>query len=197
MSSSFSPVLTHPVEDSEHWLPAGELLAHLDVQPAMSVAEIGAGIAYYAIPIARRTGPKGPVFAIEWRPWLLDELHARLVAPQTPRNIRFVEGRAADTHLPAASCDIILFADIWHELEHPDLALAEARRVLRPNGRLAILNWRPDVSCPPGPPVEHRVSMQKTICAVELKQWSLLEAINLQHDGYLVLFEPTDESVQS
>lgn len=197
MSSSLSPVLTHPVDDSEHWLPAAELLAHLDIRPGMTVAEIGAGIAYYAIPLARQTGSTGVVFAIEWRPWLLDELHNRLAAPQAPANIQFVLGRAGDTQLPPASCDLVLLADIWHELEHPDYALLEARRILRPNGRLAILNWRPDVASPPGPPVEHRVSMQKTICAVEMKQWSLLEAVNLEHDGYLLLFEMTDESVQS
>lgn len=196
MSSSFSTVLM-PTLDREHWLPSADLLADLDIHPGMTVAEIGAGVAYYAIPIARQTGPDGSVFAVEWRPWLLEDLHARLAGPDAPPNVEFVHGRAADTQLPSASCDLVLLADIWHELEHHDLVLSEARRILRPNGRLAILNWRPDVASPPGPPIEHRVPMQKTICDFEMRSWSLTKAANLLHDGYLLVFEMTDESVQS
>ena len=168
MSSSLSPFV-HEIGDSEHWLSPAEVLNWIDVHPGMKIGEIGAGIAFYTLPLAERAGPAGGVFAVEWRPWLMDELRHRLDRPDTPRNVTLVEGRPAETNLAAASCDLVIFADIWHEVEHRDAALDEARRILRPEGRLAILDWRPDALCPPGPPIEHRVSTRSAVCDVEMK----------------------------
>jgi len=196
MSSSLS-TFARDIFDSEHWLSPGELLAELDLLPGMSVGEIGAGIGFYTVPISRRVGPAGRVFAVEWRPWLIDEVRARLNGPNAPDNIGLVVGRPADTHLPAASCDLVIFADIWHEIENRSGALDEARRILRPEGRVAILNWRPDALFPPGPPIEHRISLRSTLCTVEMKSWSLVKAHTIGPDGYLLVVETADESVQS
>jgi len=196
MSSSMS-TFAQEIGDSEHWLfPAG-LLAELDICPGIAVGEIGAGKAFYTLPIARRVGPAGRVFAVEWRPWVIDELRARLVGPFASNFIELVVGRPAHTHLAAASCDLVILADIWHEIQDRDATLNEARYVLRPQGRLAILNWRPDALCPPGPPLEHRVSMRNTLCTVERKSWTLVKSATIGLDGYLLVFEMTDESVQS
>ena len=196
MSSSHS-AFAHVVGDSEHWLSPGELVAELDVRPGVRAGEIGAGNAFYTLPLARRAGPAGRVFAVEWRAWVIDELRARLTGPAAPDNIDLVVGRPANTHLATACCDLVIFADIWHEIDDRDAALDEARRILRPEGRLAILNWRPDALCPPGPPIEHRVSMRSTLCTVERKSWTLVKAGPTGVDGYLLVLETTDESVQS
>ncbi len=127
----------------------------------------------------------------------MDELRARLAGATGLDNVDLVVGRPADTHLAAASCDLVMLADIWHELENRDAVLDESRRILRPEGRLAILNWRPDGLCPPGPPLEHRVSMRSTVCTVEMKSWSLAKVGTIGADGYLLVLEMTDESVQS
>lgn len=192
-SSKFAP----ETWDSEHWLSPAALLAELDVCPGMTVGEIGAGIAFYTLPIGRRVWPAGRVFAVEWRPWRIDHLRTRLSGSGAPDNVGLVMGRPADTHLAGACCDLVIFADIWHELDNRGAALDEARRILRPEGRLAILNWRPDALCPPGPPLEHRASMRATLCAVEMKSWTLVKADLTGHDGYLLVVETADESVQS
>lgn len=196
MSSSLS-TFAREIGDSEHWLSPAVFLTELDIRPGITVGEIGAGRAFYTLGIGRRVGPFGRVFAVEWRPWLIDEFRARLTCPITSNNIDPVVGRPADTHLATASCDLVIFADIWHEIEDHEAALDEARRVLRPEGRLAILNWRPDALCPPGPPIEHRVSMRSTLCTVERKSWTLVKAATIGSDGYLLVLETTDESVQS
>jgi len=196
MSSSLT-TLAQGIGDSGHWLSPAELLTELDVRAGMTVGEIGAGVAFYTLPIGFRVGPAGRVFAVEWRPRVIDTIRARLSGPSAPDNVELVVGRAADTHLAAASCDLVIFADIWHELKNCDAALDETRRILRPGGRLAILNWRPDALSPSGPPLEHRVPMRSTVCTVEMKSWALVKAGNVGLDGYLLVVEIADESVQS
>ena len=196
MSSSLS-TSAKEIRDSEHWLSPAGLLTELDVRPGVTVVEIGAGKAFYTFPIGRRVGPVGRVFAVEWRPWMIDKLRARLTEPIALDNIDLVVGRPAHTHLATASCDLVIFADTWHKIEDSDAALDEARRILRPEGRLAIFNWRPDALCSTGPPIEHRISMRNTLCTVERKSWTLVKAGTIGSDGYLLVFETTDESVQS
>ncbi len=195
--SSSSSTFAREIVASEHWLPPAALLAELHVRPGLTVAEIGSGIAFYTLKIGRRVGPFGKVFAVEWRPGVIDDLRARLTCPITSNNIEAVAGHPADTHLTAASCDLVILADIWHEIEDRDAALDEARRILRPEGRLAIFDWRPDALCPPGPSLEHRVSMRSTLCSAERKSWTLVAAATIGADGYLLVLETTDESVQS
>jgi ubiquinone/menaquinone biosynthesis C-methylase UbiE len=196
MSSSLS-TFAREIGDSGHWLSPAALLAELNVHPGITVVEIGAGKAFYTLGIGRRVGPFGRVFAVEWRPGVSEELRARLTCPITSNNVDAVQGSPSDTHLATASCNLVIFADIWHEIEDRDAALDEARRILRPEGRLAILDWRPDARYPPGPPLEHRVSMRSTLCSVERKSWTLVKAATIGSDGYLLVLETTDESVQS
>lgn len=196
MGSSLS-TFAQEIGDSAHWLSPDELMAELDVRAGMTVGEIGAGIAFYTVPLSRRVGPDGRVFAVEWRPWLIDELRAHLSGPDAPGNVDLIASRPAHTQLPTEAFDLVIFPYIWHELEDPGADLDETRRILRPQGRLAILNWRPEALCPPGPPIEHRVSMRSTVCTVEMKSWSLIHTATIGADGYLLVFETADESVQS
>lgn len=194
--SSPSVAFTHETGGSEHWLSPAKLIAELEVRAGMTVAEIGPGAGYYTLPLAREAGTAGFVYAVEWRTWLLDELRARLRAPEAPKNIRVIAGRPAATHLDPGSCDMAILAGIWHELENRHAALDEARRILKPEGRLALLDWAPGGLCPPGPPNEHRIPMQTALGAVERESWSLIHRYTCE-DGYLLVFEMADESLQS
>ena len=59
---------------------------------------------------------------------------------------RFVVGDLTRTGLPAASADAAVSVDAFHFAADPAAAAVEARRVLRPGGRLALTNWQPKVA---------------------------------------------------
>lgn len=55
--------------------------------------------------------------------------------------IRFVEADAHDLPFSRAAFDVVLCANTFHYFSHPGTVLSEARRVLRPGGRLVLLDW--------------------------------------------------------
>jgi ubiquinone/menaquinone biosynthesis C-methylase UbiE len=131
----------------------------LAIAPGDVIADIGAGTGYFSIPMAGFV-PRGKVFAVDAQQGMLDLLSAKTSGLQ---NIEKVCARAEFTQLESGSCDLAFYANIWHELDDRGKVLLEALRILKPQGRIAILDWRKDVEWTSGPPLEHRLSPQETI----------------------------------
>ena len=98
------------------------------------IADIGTGIGHYPMLLARRTGR---TYGVESDPSLLAEAKRRAVDSHQP-NIRIVEGEPTAIPLRDGAVDIVLTS-----LIDPDdtslPAVKEARRVLRPGGRLIVI----------------------------------------------------------
>jgi ubiquinone/menaquinone biosynthesis C-methylase UbiE len=150
----------HRLDDPERlrFLPPDAVLNRLPLKPGIVVADVGAGTGYFSLPIARAIGIGGKLFAVDVQHEMLELLQQKLGRPDTPSNIVLVHGEAKTTTLDDHSCDLVFLANVWHELPDHAAALMEIRRILKPGGTLAIVDWRPDTEHPPGPPVEHRIS---------------------------------------
>jgi SAM-dependent methyltransferase len=118
------------------------------------IADVGTGIGHYPMLLARRTGR---TYGIESDPSLLAEARRRAVDAHQP-NIRIVEGEPTSLPLRDGAVDIVLTS-----LIDPDdgslAAVAEARRVLRPGGRLVVIGHygRDDVAALLEPEVHDHV----------------------------------------
>ncbi len=178
----------HKLDDPARleWLPPSEVLDSLALQPGSIVADIGAGTGYFTIPLARAVGPNGRVFAVDFQPAMLAHIRAKLDAADAPANIELVEGSADRTSLPEASCDLAFFANIWHEVDDPANVIEEASRILKPAGRLAILDWRSDRSSPPGPPDDHRLAAADVAASLSRNGWNVDTNGNVGHYSYLI-----------
>ncbi|HVH79825.1 MAG TPA: methyltransferase domain-containing protein [Stellaceae bacterium] len=75
------------------------------------------------------------VTALDFSPAMLE------VARSTQPAIDFVEGDAETMPFAEASFDAVVSSFGVHHVPRPDRALAEARRVLRPGGRIAFATW--------------------------------------------------------
>jgi SAM-dependent methyltransferase len=104
------------------------ILTGLGDPASLSVADLGAGTGISSRAIAER-GPR--VLAIE------PNAAMRANAAPDPR-IEWIDGTAEATNLPAASVDVVAAFQAWHWVDHP-AGVAEARRILRPGGRLAAV----------------------------------------------------------
>jgi SAM-dependent methyltransferase len=107
------------------------------------IADVGTGIGHYPMLLARRMGR---TYGVESDPTLLAEARRRASDSHQP-NIRIVEGVATSLPLRDGAVDIVLTSLI--DPEDGSLpAIEEARRVLRPGGRLIVIGHygRDDVS---------------------------------------------------
>jgi ubiquinone/menaquinone biosynthesis C-methylase UbiE len=139
------------------WLSPQEVIHALAVQAGATVVDLGAGTGYFALPLARAVGAAGRVIAVDAQDEML-ELLRRKISSSAVSNIELVRAEADRIALPDSACDLIFLANVWHEIPDRVAALVEAKRVLKAQGRIAILDWRPDVEPEHGPPLEYRLT---------------------------------------
>lgn len=154
--------------DRARWLPTADVLARLDLRAGIRVADIGAGTGYFTLPLAAAVAPGGRIFAVDMQPEMLDLLRKKLEG-LAPDAVELVHGEATRTTLPDASIDVVFVANVWHEIDDLPSALREFARILRPGGRLAILDWRKDDGKEgevPGPPLSHRIAEADVVASV-------------------------------
>ena len=138
----------------------------LGLTPGMVIVDIGAGTGYFSIPLLESPMVPSRVYAVDLQREMLDILQSKLSEANRTRML-LVQGSAAHTNLPTASCDLALLANVWHELDQgPDVS-KECRRILKLGGRLAILDWRSDAQPPPGPPLAHRISSATVVSELQ------------------------------
>lgn len=130
---------------------AAKLIEVLEIRPGATVADIGAGSGALVPAIARHLGSSGRLYATDINADRLAEL-TKLAASESLDNVTVVEGAAAETKLPDASCDAIYVRLVYHHFGDPPAMNASLLRSLKPGGRIAILDFMPTskVSAPPG-----------------------------------------------
>lgn len=170
------------------WLPPAEVVAAAGAHPGDVIADIGAGTGYFALPLAQVAGPQGLVYAVDAQQQMLDLLKFKLPA-SAGGNIHLVQAEADATGLANASCTLAFLANVWHEFDDRALVLAEVRRILRPHGRIAIVDWRPDVERESGPPLEHRLPVDLTERELAAASFASISSAHVGKFHWLVLAE--------
>ena len=113
----------------------------IGVAEGSTVADVGAGSGYFTERLARLVGPSGRVFATDIQPGMLD-LTAKRLQRQGLQNVTLVLGEPANPRLVAASVDLILMVDVYHELGDPMTVLRHLREALKPGGRLVLIEYK-------------------------------------------------------
>jgi ArsR family transcriptional regulator len=104
--------------------------------PAVDVADLGCGEGYLTIETARWARR---VIAVDRSPSVLRRAEA-LAARRKVRNIVWKRGELERLPLEDRSVDVALLSQALHHADRPEVALAEARRILRPGGRVLLLD---------------------------------------------------------
>ena len=133
-------------ERDRQGLPSAALAASLgcgnptmlaDLKPGEVVLDLGSGGGIDVLLAARRVGPSGRAYGLDMTPEML-ELAEKNREEAGVDNAEFLFGTIQDVPLPDGSVDVIISNCVVNLSPDKDAVLAEAYRVLRPGGRLAI-----------------------------------------------------------
>lgn len=131
--------LERPSREAEE--KTSRLVELLKLKPGDQVADIGAGTGYLARRMAPKIEPGGKVYAVDIQAEMLDLLTNRLTRLGIT-NVVPVLGTISDPKLPAASLDLIVLVDVYHEFSEPYEMTVAMCRALKPGGRLAFVEFR-------------------------------------------------------
>jgi SAM-dependent methyltransferase len=178
------------------WPTPGDTLRRLGVSRGKSLAEVGSGNGYFALPAARIVDP-GTVYALDLNESLLAEL-GRLANLQGIETVTPVHGdaRKLGTHLPEP-VDTVLIANTFHGIDETGPLVGEVFDSLVPGGRFVVVNWRDQpretttvAGEQRGPPTDLRMDPDRTEAAVlDGAEFSATEQVDLPPYHYAVVFE--------
>ncbi|MGH1553644.1 methyltransferase domain-containing protein [Streptomyces sp. L7] len=106
--------------------------------PASGLLDIGSGTGSTTRELAAAVGSTGSALGVEPNPACGRSPEER--AAEAGNAARFTDGDALSLPVPDASVDLVWCERVLQHLAEPDKAVAEMARVLRPGGRVALLD---------------------------------------------------------
>jgi demethylmenaquinone methyltransferase / 2-methoxy-6-polyprenyl-1,4-benzoquinol methylase len=123
------------------------LVSRLEARPVHAVLDVASGTGAVAIELARRYGCT--VVGVDQSAEMLAEGRRRVAAAGLTGSIELREARAEELPFADASFDGLTFTYLLRYVEDPGATMRELARVVRPSGRIAMLEFfRPPAALP-------------------------------------------------
>lgn len=171
-----------------------KIIAEAHVAEGMTVADFGAGVGFYSMALARRTGQYGRVFAIDIKPD-----HLKKVKNEANKlgykNVEVIQGDLEAKNgsgLVSASVDRVIMSNMVFQTENPQAVVQEAKRILKHSGKVAVIDWSESFG-QIGPHPDHIISKEKMRSFFE-KEGFVLESFldaGTHHYGMLYVLADT------
>jgi ubiquinone/menaquinone biosynthesis C-methylase UbiE len=149
-------------EDRETWQNPEEIIELLVLKPSYVVADLGCGTGYFTIPLSRKV-----------------------------KKVYGIDILSTENEIPLQneSIDLLLSVNTLHEFRDKDAIVREMRRVLRADGRAAIIDFKKE-DTGFGPPVSIRLSTEQAKQLFKRNGLTALKTHDLKHH-YLIVFGKT------
>ncbi len=117
--------------------PPEVILNFAGVEPGMIIGEVGVGDGFLTFPLAERVGKTGKIYANDINENYLEDFKYFLEQKDLG-NIEIVIGETEDPLFPEDDLDMIIMADVFHDLEKPISLIENTRKYLKSDGKLVI-----------------------------------------------------------
>lgn len=154
---------TYPIERADaledawryEFCSVEELLALFDPGPTDVVADLGSGTGFYTDDVAPHVAT---LYAVD----VQEAMHEYYREKGLPENVSLTTAEIADLPFEDASLDAAFSTMTYHEFAD-DSSLTELVRVLRPDGRLGIVDWSAEGTGADGPALDERFSLARAV----------------------------------
>jgi arsenite methyltransferase len=118
-----------------------QILKALALQTGQTVADIGAGGGYFSLRFADSVGREGRVFAVDTDPSFLEFIKSN-AKEKGLDSVEAVLATENELHLPKGSLDLVFMRNVTHHLPNRVDYFRKLKDMLKPEGRIAIIEYR-------------------------------------------------------
>lgn len=138
-----------------------DIVASFGIEEGIKIADFGSGAGYFTILLAEAVGESGLVTAVDIMETALDSVRAKAKTAGV-KNVNTVRSNLeviGSSGLSDNSQDMVLLANILFQSQQKEDIIKEAKRVLKPDGRLVVIDWKKEAGGA-GPPDHLRIDRE-------------------------------------
>jgi len=132
----------------------------------------------------------GQVIAVDIQREMLQKLR-RNMAREGIGNVLPIVGKVDDPRLPLGEVDLVLLVDVYHEFSHPESMLWSIHRSLKPEGVIALLEYRTEDPNVPIKPL-HKMTKNQIMKEYTASHFKLVREYNELPWQHLMFFARDD-----
>jgi len=156
-----------------------------------TVVDLGCGNGFYTLRLAERVAPSGKVLAQDIQQGMHDQLSKR-AKEAGAKNIELILGTETDPKLPEGVADWMLLVDVYHEFSDPEAMLAGIKKALKPDGKIALLEYRAEQTddvMPAFIPRDHKMTIEEVMSEWTAEGFTLVERREFLPAQHLFVFQ--------
>lgn len=177
-------------EERKKLYPADQILQQAGIHDGMMVVDIGCGPGYFTMPARRLAGDEGRVWAVDVQQPMLDHVYNRCQIGRI-RGVRLVLSSERIVPLDDGMADFVIMAWVLNEAGYPADLVAEAKRILKPHGFIAVMDWHKqakDLALP----TERRIGAEDVAKIASANKLFVHRTTDLAPEAYLTLLSPDE-----
>jgi ubiquinone/menaquinone biosynthesis C-methylase UbiE len=136
-AQSWAARFEDPARDA--WQQPNEVIQALGLPPSAKLADIGSATGYFSVRFAKAL-PQGTVYGVDVESSMVDYLTKRAEAEKLT-NLKVILGAFDDPKIPEP-VDCVLVVNTYHHIEDRPAYFGKLKRLLRPAGRIAIIDFK-------------------------------------------------------
>lgn len=160
------------------FLSREELLSKLAIDDQELVIDLGSGTGFYSDDVAPYVQT---LLALD----LQQPMHDYYQSKGVPETVELLTGEIQSLPVSTNSVDAAYSTMTYHEFAS-ESAIGELNRILKPEGRLVLVDWASDGEGASGPPVEERFSAKEAVEAVQNGGFSI-ETLDVRKETFLLV----------
>ncbi|MEK7503196.1 MAG: methyltransferase domain-containing protein [Patescibacteria group bacterium] len=166
-----------------------KVIEEWDIRPGDLIADFGCGAGFFSIPLGKRAGSNGRVYALDIRPEALEAVRAKVklfhlfnIEPSRA-NLELERGSG----LKSDTIDKVVIANILFQAENKKNIIEEAHRILKPSGVAIVVEWNEGEKA--GPVLPNKIHRDEIAEIFKEAGFSLAKKFNAGTHHYGLIFK--------
>lgn len=187
MTHKFDAKNKHKLDNQQRreLLPPDETLIKLGLHKDDIMADIGCEIGYFTIPASKIVGESGKIFAMDILSEMLNDVEVKIKEDSIP-NIELVLTEENDLKVEDNKVTFAFISLVLHEADEKENFINEIKRIISPEGKIAIVEWE-KINSEFGPPIEHRLDKMDLIKILDTLGFSNISTIDIGVNFYGIM----------